>query len=360
MINRGNWRLIRAYLKYRAEVDQISKKSVRLEETWLRHVLEWADDRPFVQVPKIRPTLPEYMLTARLDGEKGQLSSVYIKKVISSGKRFFQWLVKHRQGFSGSFTTAWLETLKPPRLENETKEHEAVTLEEVRAMAAAPVYSLRDRRIRAAAAFWFLSGIRIGAFVTLPIIAVNLQDRSVKQWPSLGVHTKFNKKATTYLVDIPDLMEVVGEWDQEVRRNLPETNYWFAPLSPETGGFDPAITEVGQHRYHRAAKDLQDWLNRVGLPYHSPHKFRHGHAVYGVKKAKDVADLKAVSQNLMHSNLSITDGVYGVLSSADVGKRIAGLGQQATLGELSQSYLADQLIQIAEMLKKTGGLPGTK
>jgi len=55
-----------------------------------------------------------------------------------------------------------------------------------------------------------------------------------------------------------------------------------------------------------------------GLPYHSPHKFRHGHAVYVLSMAKDVAALKAVSQNLMHENLTITDGVYGVLSDTDV------------------------------------------
>ena len=37
-------------------------------------------------------------------------------------------------------------------------------------------------------------------------------------------------------------------------------------------------------------------------------------AVYALKKVKDVPALKAVSQNLIHSNLSITDGVYGIFS----------------------------------------------
>lgn len=62
------------------------------------------------------------------------------------------------------------------------------------------------------------------------------------------------------------------------------------------------------------------------MTYHSPHKFRHGHAVYAMKMAKDVSALKAVSQNLMHENLSITDGVYGVLSETDVRQQIATLG----------------------------------
>ena len=90
----------------------------------------------------------------------------------------------------------------------------------------------------------------------------------------------------------------------------------------------------------------------MGLSYHSAHKFRHGHAVYGIQHAKDVGDLKAVSMNLMHSNLSITDGVYGVLSTADVGKRIAGLGGKLAAADDCQGDIVSQIIALAEMLKK--------
>lgn len=352
MIYRENWLLIRTYLKYRSEVDQLSAASIRLEETWLRHLLEWAQERPFGEAPKTRPTFPEYMLTARVDSEEGQLSPIYIRKVISSSKRFFEWLLKHRRSNAGRITPAWLDSLKPGKLEKEDKEHEAVTLEEIRAMAAAPVSTLRDRRIQAAAIFWYLSGIRVGAFVTLPIRAVDLENNMIYQWPSLGVHTKFSKKGTTFLLNIPDLLEVVQAWDMEVRSKLSNDSYWFAPLSPDTGTFDINIREVGEHRSSRANKDLRDWLERVGLPYHSPHKFRHGNAVYGVQHSKDVADLKAVSQNLMHSSLGVTDGIYGILSSADVGKRIAGLGDKLAQGNTSQDEIAGQIIALAEMLKK--------
>jgi hypothetical protein len=46
---------------------------------------------------------------------------------------------------------------------------------------------------------------------------------------------------------------------------------------------------------------------------------------------KDVATLKAVSQNMMHSNLSITDGVYGILSQIDVGEQMNEIGRRITL-----------------------------
>ncbi len=48
-------------------------------------------------------------------------------------------------------------------------------------------------------------------------------------------------------------------------------------------------------RQQIATRDLRKWLKRVGVTYHSPHKFRHGHAVCALKMAKDVSALKAVS-----------------------------------------------------------------
>jgi integrase len=68
-------------------------------------------------------------------------------------------------------------------------------------------------------------------------------------------------------------------------------------------------------------------FERTGLAPMSPHKFRHGHAVYGLKLAKEVGDLKAVSMNLMHSSIGITDSIYAVLSDRDMQQKIARLGQ---------------------------------
>ena len=43
----------------------------------------------------------------------------------------------------------------------------------------------------------------------MPIKAVDIAERTVKQWPTLGVQTKNAKAATTYLLEIPDLLKVV-------------------------------------------------------------------------------------------------------------------------------------------------------
>jgi integrase len=267
--------------------------------------------------------------------------------VVGSSRLLFEWCAKHHPGYRHVIGAVRLDTIKPARMKPEAKEHKAVTLEEVRAIAKAPVYTMRDRRIRAAAVFWFLSGIRIGAFVTLPLVAVDMGSRSVKQWPELGVQTKFNKRAVTYLLDIPELLEVVQEWDQFVRLSLHESGYWFAHLSPDSGNIDPGFVGVGKQRDARARIDLKYWLGRVNLPYHSPLKFRHGHAVYASKIAQNPSELKAVSQNLMHSSLGITDGIYNILSDSDLEERIANLGKRVSQGDITQQEILLRLNSLA-------------
>ncbi|MFC2063801.1 tyrosine recombinase XerC [Chloroflexota bacterium] len=210
----------------------------------------------------------------------------------------------------------------------EYNEHEAVTLEEIKAISRAPVETVGERRIRASAVLLFLSGIRIGALVSLPLEAVDIENFIIKQWPKLGVRKKFKKHATTYLLIIPDLLEVVREWDEEVRSICGNDGLWFAKMSPKTRKIIPGAMTIGDHRDSIATRDLKKWLIKVDLPYHSPHKFRHGFAVYAIKMAKDITALKAISQNLMHSNISITDGVYGILSSMDIKEQIMILGNE--------------------------------
>ena len=49
---------------------------------------------------------------------------------------------------------------------------------------------------------------------------------------------------------------------------------WFARISQETGEIDPhGHVYAGKHRDCRAWKDLERWLTKVELPYHSPVSF---------------------------------------------------------------------------------------
>ena len=125
---------------------------------------------------------------------------------------------------------------------------------------------------------------------------------------------------------IPALLEVVKDWDIEVREELSENGFWFAPLLPESGEIDPDCREVNDNRVSLVQKNLKQWLNKVGLTERSPHKFRHGHIQYGVARAKTFADFKAISLNAMHSSIKITDEIYSNYKGDEVQRRIIAMG----------------------------------
>ncbi len=168
MINKKNWQLMKKFLDYRLMVDQITKDSLKKEQTHMRYALYWAGERSFKEATGIRPTLPEFMLSTRLDGKENKLSAAYIKKTLATARLFFSWLSDNEAGYS-CIKQAWVRTIKAKRLTEAPKTKEAVTLEEILAIAASPARTLFERRARAAAVFLFLSGMRIGAFVSMPI-----------------------------------------------------------------------------------------------------------------------------------------------------------------------------------------------
>ena len=115
MIYKKNWQLMKKYLEYRLKVDQITKGSMLKEQTHMRYILEWAQFRSFQQVSIIRPSFPEYMLRTRLDGDKRQLSAVYIKKILATARLFFTWLSDNEAGYK-HIKQSWIKTIKSKRL----------------------------------------------------------------------------------------------------------------------------------------------------------------------------------------------------------------------------------------------------
>jgi integrase len=290
------------------------------------------------------------------------LASATQKKIIEIGKRFFVWCKQSYPKEFGSLTTAWLESLRAPRVRETTDEHAYVSLEEVKQLIAISHNEddLALMRDKAAAAMLFLSGARASAFTTLPVSAVDLPARTLRQWPELGVATKNGKRATTYLLPIPELLSVVQKWDDVVRSKLPSTTPWYAPVSSRWGSQSLAHVEPGKNRHQALDKRLRRLFTLADLPYKSAHKFRHGHAVYGLLKAQTMADYKAVSMNLMHNDIKITDSIYAPILSEEVKDRIAKLtsGQDSMLDteidgllrQLSNTNLSKVLKIVADRL----------
>jgi len=184
--------------------------------------------------------------------------------------------------------------------------------------------------------------MRAGALGSLTLECVDLANRTIKQWPALGVKTKNAKSATTNLLNIPELLQVATRWDAFIRSQLSATASWYTPIISRWGEQKLSCDVPGENRNTALGKRLRKLSAKAGLPYHSPHKFRHGHAVFALQHAKTMPDYKAVSMNLMHSDIRVTDAIYAPLAQDEVKARIANLtsstsGSQVANGQLTPS-----------------------
>jgi integrase len=366
MINRTNYLITKEYLKYLDDVYQLDRRSIERYWFYLKYLLLWADDALLSDVAVIRPTFATFLTTTRRDGDEGSLAPATLKKVIQTVKRFFTWVKLTYPREYRNLSTAWIDTLRPPRSAQPAPEHTFVSLDEVRHLVAVKVSrsDLSLWRDQVGAVMLFLSGMRAGAFCTLPISAMDLSNLTLQQWPSLGVETKNGKAATTYLLDIPELLAVVEEWDTFIRSQLPPSAMWYTPIISRWGEQTLSPDAPGKNRNLAVSKRMRKLFDCANLPYKSPHKFRHGHAVYALQHAKTMADYKAVSMNLMHEDIRVTDSIYAPLAGSDIQQRIAGLTNQAAavpqandsltalIQNLPKDQLAAALMAIAQQLSK--------
>ncbi len=333
MIHRSNYRLAKEFLAYLRDVTQVDPISIQRYWAYLKHLLQWADDIPFDQAVNKRPTFATYLTSSTQDDVTSALAPLTVKKIFQTSKRFFTWAKTTYPREFRLVALDWITALGLPRTAQESREHEFVKLEEVRQLASLPIdpADIALQRDQAAAVMLFLSGVRASAFASLTIECVDLQNRAIKQWPSLGVKTKNGKSATPYLLEIPDLIMVVEKWDTYVRSRLPLTAIWYLPIISQWGEQTLSLNPPGANRNTALGKRLRKLLMVAGLPYHSPHKFRHGHAVFALQHATTMADYKAASMNLMHDDISVTDGIYAPLVHDEVKQRIAGLTAPAQI-----------------------------
>lgn len=329
MINRANWQQIRFFIHYLESVKQTDPATVKRARGHLRHLLEWADEAPLWKSRTIDPTFPAYLKTARNDGREISLSPSSMIRCLTQARAFYnfariEWKVTYRP-----ISESWINTLYVARQTRNSADpvaHRFFKLEDVIKIASTPVSNLRERRARAAVCMLFISGMRAEAFASLPISCVNLEEREVYQFPRQGVRTKNRKAATTFLFNIPELFEVVREWDERIRAQLPPEALWFSVLKNFGENLSQQSTAyIGRHS--DVEQEVRMICRLAQVKYLSPHKLRHGHVIYALKRVKNIEEYKAVSQNAMHDSIITTDKIYGGLGAEDVKRVILSFGE---------------------------------
>ncbi|MEM2112495.1 MAG: site-specific integrase [Candidatus Bathyarchaeia archaeon] len=311
MINRNNYLLALEFFDYLALEKGLCDKSVRLKDTWVRHFLDFLGDVSLMSLKRnseskfidLVGSFAQY-LTAYLKPNGYSLSREYKRKILEAEKQFLTWL-RDEQGYKIPTKAFNIIKIHQKKLIHDGTIKDYVSYEEIITIVKLPTESLKEKRTVFVMTFLYLSGMRVDTLVSLPLSAVDLDKRVVHQDPDRGVHTKNNNSGTTYLLEIPELLEFVYGWRGLVQAAYPSDALWFAPLT-STGEFNTCVTSYNENRASVLRRDMKEFAQKHNLKYYSPHCYRRGHAIYLYRGIKSYSDVTIIQKNLMHKNLLTT------------------------------------------------------
>ena len=335
LVHRGNFLLVQEYLAYLLQVKMKNPKSVERYRFWLNHLLLWAMEIPLERAHSIQVPFSDYIKGKNFAQESQ-------KKMVETARAFLRWAKLYHEKQFASLPAFWVEDLTPITVQRKSAS-KYVRFEEVLKISRKTpgTDNLALWRDQAMACLLFLSGARAGAAVSLPIQAVHLNEKYpyIEQKTELGVRTKMSKSANTYLHNIPELLDFARSWDEFARANFPKDHLWYAPIHQQWGEQSAKVLVPGSNRADALGKRLRLVSNLFELQYKSPHQYRHGYALYGLERCKTMAEYHALSRNMMHDNISITDQIYVHVDELERGQILSRLHQNS-MGEFDNEFSA--------------------
>lgn len=312
-----------------ATIDGVAKSLARFE-----HATGWRDFGRFhrEQAVNFKRQLAE-AVNART-GER--LSKATVLATLRDLRAFFLWLARE-PGFRKRIAYADADYFNLPdkdiAVARAQREPKVPTLEQVRhVLDTMPTATLVERRNRALIAFTVVSVARVGALASFRLGNVDLDGGYVEQ-DARTVRTKAAKSFRTVFMPFDTTaMEIVVEWVRELRRD-----YLFGPddpLFPATAmGLDAngVFVPTGLLRQGWATTGpVRDVFRQAfalaGLPYYNPHSFRSMIIRHAMAMGLTVEELKALSQNIGHSDVLTTVTSYGTVPAHRQAELIRSLG----------------------------------
>ena len=177
-----------------------------------------------------------------------------------------------------------------------------------------------ERRNRALISYAVVTGARASALASFRLGDVDLEEGCVDQ-DARHVRTKFGKTFRTVLMPVSEMaMSLARDWHAE--RSADPLSTPEDPLFPATevglnqdGNF--VGTGLAKHGWTTSGpvRDIfRDAFHAAGLPYYNPHSFRDMLVHHLLGLDLPIETLKALSQNLGHSDLMTTIANYRQIS----------------------------------------------
>lgn len=319
-MNPSNERLRHAYIEHLRDARKYSDKTIDAAMRHLSELERFTSGKDFGGLTKSQAKgFAEHLHQRPSKAGAATLSDSSIVHTLSDLKAFFDWLttIKNRK-----VDPEALARLTPSRrvLMGLKSQPDKVppTPDQIRQMLAAMSdQTVTDRRDRALVAFIYLTGMRVGAVISLRCKHVKLAERQVVQ-NAREVNTKFGKNMLTSWFPVgEDIEQIVVGW---VKERLESGENPDAPLFPAKPRYRlPGDQTQEKEAFWKTSKSVREVFRAAcqiaGINCINPHSVRDTLMLLGLEICATWEELKAWSQNLGHEKLDTSLVHYGKLDT---------------------------------------------
>lgn len=326
--NLENVIIIRKYLDYLKEADGAAPSTLGMRTNAIAQFENFINYKNFkVFNNGIAKRFKQHLYDYRKnDGES--LSIATVKERFNSIRDFLLWLY-NQPGYRSHIKITDINYLKITRndqnaITSSSRFKKTPKFDEALALIhSIPSTNEIDRRDRAIISFTILTGIRADTLRSLRLVDVDLLNMTVKLDSIHGVNTKFGKYNEVVILPFKEeLLDIVRLWIKELITDKDFSNK--DPLFPMTKmnntknhfGFNP--TEVKNEFWKKTGpinKIFKERAAAANLPMYTPHSFRRLNFQYARQFVDSMDELSAISQNLGHTSIEISDSYYGNVST---------------------------------------------
>ncbi|MCA0919241.1 tyrosine-type recombinase/integrase [Pseudooceanicola nanhaiensis] len=337
-----NVRLRRRYQTYLREAKRLSERTVNVNLAAIERFEASTGYKPFKQFHIQQAVAFKDRLRAEKSEKSGQpLSAATMNQICQALRTFAQWL-SEQPGYRRAVRYSDADYFNLSNAEQaQARSHDAKpspTLDQIRyVLTNMPSETDIQLRDRAVIAFLALTGIRVGALITLKMGHVNLHDGCVYQ-DGRQVDTKFRKTSATSFFPIgEDITKIFEDYVNHMRNDR-----LFGPDDPL---FSKVNVVLGESLAFQAAdlsrapwkatapvgKLVRDSFLKLGLPKFGPHSFRKTLARLGTEICSTPEEMKAWSQNLSHEHVMTTFNSYGNVLPERQAHLLKVIGEKRTI-----------------------------
>jgi len=305
-------------------------------------------------------------------GSQENVSVSYRYDILRYLKIFFEWLSK-QPNYKSKIKPTDIDYLNlskaEARIATQPKNIICPTLEEIKAV----IESIKgdseiEMRDKALISLTFLTGARISAIITLPMISFDKERLIIDQDPKMGVMTKFSKRIVSSLIPFSykePLKYFIGWFDYlEKQKKFKPNDPIFPATKVENGKENLSYYNTGEvepvfwKSSSSPRKIFEKRFEQAGIKYYHPHTLRHLLVKQIAKLPLTEEQKKAISQSLGHEDVGTTFGSYGY-GKIDENRQIEIIREIDFEGQKKEiKYILvgrDDLKQLAKEIKDDNG-----